>query len=377
MNHMRVTLYRDYKEEGWESMEVYADNLLRALHATGVGATFHSFTAFPGLSRKIAPKNKLIRYMFRFLINPVFGSKSQGDVNHIIDQANAHLLALLDPRKTIVTCHDLIVPYWVMHNVPQTYKKRIKRIGELWRIRFLKKAAKIIAVSQATKDDIVNTLGIAPQQIIVIPEGVDADFKKQISTRSQKEIAAFYTLPRRFILHVGTTHEYKNMEALLTLFAELRKNDKSLFLVKVGSPWSADQQAYIRRYSLEKFIFHLGFIDKKDLPTIYSLALALVHPSRTEGFGFTVLEAMAAGCPVIVSDIPALREMADDAAIYIQPDITKQDIRNVAAFLRSPARRADRGRRGRKRAARYSWRTCAQRTYHLYQEIYNRQKEHR
>ncbi|MFZ5534668.1 MAG: glycosyltransferase family 4 protein [Patescibacteria group bacterium] len=369
---MRVTLYRDYKEEGWESMEVYADNLHRSLTMRRKDLSVGEFTALPALSRIFAANNKFLRYFFRFVINPFFAKWHQGDVNHIIDQANAHLLYRLDPRKTVVTCHDLIVPYWVMHNVPQTYKKRIKRLGELWRIRFLKKAAKIIAVSQATKDDIVHTLGIDPGKIVVIHEGVDDFFKKRPDERDLRKAKIDLMLPRRYILHVGTTHEYKNMETLISLFASLRKKDKNLFLVKVGAPWTADQQVLIERLGLGNFIRHLGFITKRELPAVYRMAVALVHPSRTEGFGFTVLEAMASGCPVIVSDIPALRELVDTAGIYIHPLLTKKDIQRVASLLNSPPLLRTYRLRGHKRAVRYSWQNCARQTYGLYQEIVKR-----
>lgn len=367
---MRITIYRDYKEEGWESMEVYADNLRRSLAMSRKDLSVREFIALPLLSRIFARTNKIIRYFFRFFINPFFARWNQSDINHVIDQANAHLLGVLDPKRTIVTCHDLIVPYWVMRNVPQTYKKRIKRLGELWRIGFLKKAAKIITVSQATKDDVVRTLGIDPRKIVVIHEGVDDRFRKRPGQRDLNKAKSDLMLPHRYILHVGTTHEYKNMETLISLFASLRKKDKNLFLVKVGAPWTADQQALIDRLALGNSIHHLGFISKSALPAVYRMAVALVHPSRTEGFGFTVLEAMASGCPVVVSDIPALRELVDDAGIYIHPVLTRKDVQNVTSLLQSHSRLRTYRLRGYKRAARYSWQNCARQTYGLYQEVF-------
>lgn len=366
---MRITIYRDYKEEGWESMQVYADNLAGSLRRLNIKLQVDEFVAHPTLSQYVARNNKLFRYVFRFAVNPFFAPWHQGDVNHIIDQANAHLLTVLDPQKTIVTCHDLIVPYWIMQHVrPQTYKKQIKRIGELWRINFLKKAAKIVAVSQATKDEIVNTLDIHPDKIVVIPEGVDNAFAP-MSAGAVRHIRLRYTIPKRYVLHVGTTHEYKNMEGLIKAVSLLRKQDKSIKLVKVGAPWTKDQHRLISRLSLTPHIIHLGFVSKKDLPGIYAGALCLIHPSRTEGFGFTVLEAMATGCPVVVSDIPALREMVGSAGIFINPGITGPDINKIGLLLRSKAKRSFFRKRGLIRSRMYSWSRTATLTYGVYRDV--------
>ncbi|MBI5018952.1 glycosyltransferase family 4 protein [Candidatus Gottesmanbacteria bacterium] len=373
---MRVMIYRDYKEEGWESMQVYADNLATSLRRMTKKLRVDEFVAFPTLSQHLARDNKLFRYVFRFAVNPLFAPRHQGDVNHIIDQANAHLLAVLDPKKTIVTCHDLIVPYWVMHNVhPQTYKKRIKRIVELWRIGYLKKAARIIAVSHATKKEIIDTIGINPEKIAVVPEGVDEIFTAPLLAAELRSVRLRYALPERYVLHVGTTHEYKNMEGLLKAVAHLRRNDRSLKLVKVGTPWTRSQSRLIDKLLLAPHISHLGFVPKEDLPGIYASALSLIHPSYTEGFGFTVLEAMAAGCPVIVSDIPALREMAGAAGIYINPAITVSDIRRIYSAIHSSQKRARLKSLGRKRATYFSWSRTAKLTDAIYREVAAQQRK--
>lgn len=366
---MRITLYRDYKEEGWESMQVYADHLAASLRKINKRLQIDEFVAFPRLSRRIAQNSKLLRYVFRFAVNPLFANRHQGDVNHIIDQANAHLLAVLDPQKTIVTCHDLIVPYWIMQNVrPQTYKKRIKRIGELWRINFLRKAAKIIAVSQATKDELVGTLGIHPGKIVVIPEGVDKSFRPPEAV-ALRAIRSRYALPEKYVLNVGTTHEYKNMEGLIKAVSLLRRQDASIRMVKVGSPWTNDQRLLISRLSLDPYITHLGFVPKQDLSGIYAGALCLIHPSHTEGFGFTVLEAMATGCPVVVSAIPALQEMVGSSGIYIDPEITAPDIKKIGILLKSSQKRAALRSRGLIRSAAYSWMRTSMLTYGVYRDV--------
>lgn len=372
---MRISLFRDYKEEGWESMEVYADNLMQSLRSLYRNLKVYEVLSYPVLSRRFAGRNKLMRYVFRFCINPLFARLHQGEVNHIIDQANAHLLAILDPKRTVITCHDLIVPYWIMHHVrPQTYKKYIKRVGELWRISFLKKAAIIIAVSQSTKEDIQSTLGISPDKIIVVPEGVDKTFTTTPSVNALRQVRSLYSLPSRYVLHVGTTHEYKNMERLINVFSLLHKHDRNLILVKAGSPWTDKQRQLLQGASLEQHVHHIGFVPKEALPAVYAGALFLIHPSHTEGFGFTPLEAMAIGCPVVVSDIPALREIVGPAGIYIGTSLSTRIDDDVLQLLRSFSRRQIYKKLGKRRAALYTWDRTARLTHAVYRSLVQSQK---
>lgn len=368
---MKVTVFRDYKEEHWESMDVYADQLIAGLRRhENKEFTVREFLAFPGASSVLARDSKVLRYVFRFCINPLFARFVQGDINHVIDQANAHLLTVLDPRRTIVTCHDLIVPFWQMHNLfHPSVKKRLKRIFELWRIHFLQRAGKIIAVSNATKNDLVNTLHIQPEKIVVIPEGVDSIYKRISSKAELHRIAIKYKLPQKYILHVGTNYEYKNIQGLLRMFTYLNTKDRNLYLVKTGQAWTNDQLLMIHNMRLGQYIIHCGFVPKNDLPALYSQAQMLLQPSHTEGFGFTVLEAMACGCPVVVSNIPALRELVGEAGVYIEKEEFSKSRNLVFELLKQGQTRSKYCKKGIARAFLYTWDKTAGMTYQVYQEL--------
>lgn len=368
---MNVTIFRDYKEELWESMEVYADKLVNGLQKIkDKNLMLNEYVWGKRISSHFPKKvNKYIRYIFRYVMNPIGVLFQKSDVNHIIDQANVHLLSILDGKKTVVTCHDLIVPYWQIDNIPgNSIKKRCKRIIELWRIQYLRKAAKIIAVSQSTKNDLVSILKIPTNKVIVIPEGVDPAFQRQ-SGYLINVIKHRYHLPKKYLLHVGTNHEYKNIERLLKLFSQLITHDHDLYLVKVGQQWTKTQSQFIKDNSLDDKILHCGFVPRSDLPGIYSDAYALLQPSYTEGFGLTVLEAMACGCPVILSDIPAFKELVHDAGVYIHVYDNRTDIQRILTLLRQKNLRLSLIKKGFKQAALFSWEKTAKQTLNVYKEI--------
>ena len=370
---MKVIILRDYKEENWHSMEVYADELIRHLQLLHIpNMDIRNHVVLPGLSALFPADHKYMRQFFRYVVNPLGSRFLDGDVFHITDHANSQLIAALDPKKTVITCHDLTAPYWMMEHVPLTRKKKIRHAVERWRLGFLKRAAGIIAVSEATKRQMVDILKIPKSRITVIPEGVDKSFVRITDGTIIHDVSKRLRLPKKYILHVGTTYYNKNIEGLLKIFFGLAACNSSLFLVKSGDAWTHDQERMIERSGFSNRIRHVGFVSSQDLPALYSLAEALIHPSYAEGFGFTVLEAMACGCPVVVSDIPAMREMVSDAGLYINPQSEKNQVEKIRSFLSSHTERKVLVRRGYIRAAAYSWEKTAEKTYALYARIAKR-----
>jgi glycosyltransferase involved in cell wall biosynthesis len=370
---MKVLLLRDYKEEEWHSMDVYADNLIKYIQIKySDSIQIRDYVTLPNISSFFRAERKHMRHIFRYIINPIGLSLLSGDIFHITDQANAHLISMLDPRKTVVTCHDLIAPYWLEKNINRTIKKRIKFSIEKWRIDHLKRAAAIISVSESSKNEIVETLHIEPNKITVIPEGVEEIFSPIKNKLVIKNTIIRYKLPKKYILHVGMNFENKNIESLLKIFSYLSARDPSIYLVKVGQPWMQQQLDYINNYSLSDKVIHIGHIARSDLPTIYSLATLLIHPSHTEGFGFTVLEAMACGCPVVVSDIPALKELVGESGLYISPNVTSKDMKNIYDLLIDKQYRENLSNSGLTRSKLYKWQNCALQTMKVYRKIISR-----
>lgn len=367
---MNVVLLSDYKEENWHSMELYADRLQYYLtKLRNRDLLVNRFVSLPRLSSRFDSRHKYMRECFRYIINPIGVRFQRGDVFHITDHANAHLLAVVDQRRTIVTCHDLTSPYWMMRNVKITAKKRVRYAVERKRLGMMRRAARIIAVSDATKFELCNTLDIPVEKVIVIHEGVDRSFHPVTDQTVLGRIKRKYALPGKFFLNVGTTYYNKNMHGLLKFFSILSRIDQEAYLVKCGDPWTEDQQKVISSMSERDRILHLGFVPQRDLPPLYSQAQALVSLSKAEGFGFTPLEAMACGCPVVVSPVAAHAEVVGKAGMYLASPTDAVRIRTISRHLNSRNKRRMLRSAGLTRAKKFSWNTCARKTLAVYQDV--------
>ena len=213
---------------------------------------------------------------------------------------------------SIVTIHDLI-----FLRFPQYYNF-IDRL--IYRIKFkyaCKNADKIIAVSEQTKRDIIEFFRIAPDKIKVIYQSCAPEFKQSTSGREQ-EISEKYQLPEKFVLNVGSIEERKN---ILVVVKALKKVGENIHLVIVGkeTKYARQVKKYIAENGLETSIHILNNVPFTDLPTIYRLAHVFIYPSRFEGFGIPILEALQSGIPVIAATGSCLEEAGGPNSIYVDP----------------------------------------------------------
>jgi glycosyltransferase involved in cell wall biosynthesis len=207
--------------------------------------------------------------------------------------------------------------------------------------RSAKRAARVLAISERTKDDLVELYGLDPGKIVVTPLGVDPLFAPG-GERGD------------FLLFVGAIQERKDPRAAALAARELGRP-----LVVVGPAKDEALAAELRNLGAEL----RGYVAKEELARLYREAACLVFPSRYEGFGLPVVEAMASGTPVVATPDPAVREVADGAAVYAERDALAAGIRDALA------RRDELGRAGIERAARFSWAETARRTAGVYREV--------
>lgn len=257
----------------------------------------------------------------------------------------AHTLPIIRKPglKIIVTVHDLGSEYLPkMHQLKQRiYLSFIQRYQ-------LKTATKIIAVSKATKEDLVKKVSIDPKKIVVIYEGIDREkFKVDTKAASLKH----------YYLFVGTIQPRKNLERLMQAFS----NTTGANLVIAGLKGWLSEEIYTlpKKLGIEKRVKFLGRVEDKDLPALYSGALALVFPSLFEGFGLPILEAQACGCPVITSNISSMPEVAGDGALYVNPDSIEDIIRGIREI---GGIREKLIKNGFENVKRFSWEKCAKET---------------
>jgi glycosyltransferase involved in cell wall biosynthesis len=180
---------------------------------------------------------------------------------------------------------------------------------------------KIIAISQKTKDDIVELLGIDAAKIEVIYQSVDPTFSILQSLEQKEAVRSKYNLPERFLLNVGTIEARKN----LMLIAKALKHIDDMPLVVVGrtTKYLDEVKQYLTANQLTNRVIFLHNVTFADLPAVYKLASIFIYPSRYEGFGLPVLEALNSGVPVIAATGSCLEEAGGTHSLYINPDDEK------------------------------------------------------
>lgn len=270
----------------------------------------------------------------------------------------------------VVTIHDL----W-LERYPRYSKKLFgQRLSSFRTRRTIRRARRVIAVSQATARDLEALYGVPCEKISVVPNGVSEDWWPDAGS-DPAEVAASFGLPSaRFILFVGGAEPRKNHAALMDAFARWRMVGDSHCLVVVGNPHHriGDVDATARRFGIQSRVKVLGRVSGADLRRLYSCATVFVFPSIYEGFGMPVLEAMACGAPVITADTTALPEVVGDAALLVNPrdpDALAEAMRRV---IEDRELREDLRARGLARAAAFTWARAARQTLGVYREIVNR-----
>lgn len=352
---MRVTLFRAFPDAYRQSMTVYADRLLEHLRA--VMAPGESVAAY--LPPSVALHPRPARYWSQYVRYRRLAPAAQGDVSHVIDHAYAHLVHGLDARRAVVTVHDAIG----LGGGGAGPFRLVRRLN----VSGLRKAAAIICDSTATARRLLETVDCRPERIEVIPLGVDERFFSAGGAPPPQPAGP----PAFTILHVGHTRSYKNIPAVLRVVAMLgRSMGESVRLLKVGEALTPDQQRLVRELGLANRITHLGFVDDDRLPEAYRAADVLLFPSLDEGFGLPVLEAMAAGVPVVASNRGALPEVVGDAGILVDPEDPGGLAEGVAGVLGNPELRARLVAAGRRRARLYSWEATAAKTLEVYRRVH-------
>lgn len=276
-----------------------------------------------------------------------------------------HLTGFAAPVRAgfpvVLTVHDLIGILFASHFPP---------VARFYWSRYLpftlRFAARIIADSERTRADIVRLTQYPPDQIHVIPPGRDERFRPASDAEISSARAAL-NLPSRYFLFVGTLEPRKGIDTLIAAYAQIA-GELPHQLIIVGKPgwhWEA-LKAQTQLVGLEARIRLLNYVEEKYLPAIYTLAEALVFPSRYEGFGLPPLEAMACGTPVIASNSSSLPEVLGEAGLLVQPD----DVAGFAAAMRrltaEAALAAHLRERGLARAQMFTWERAARQAAAVY-----------
>jgi glycosyltransferase involved in cell wall biosynthesis len=271
--------------------------------------------------------------------------------------------------RGILTVHDLAFLLY-----PECAHEHLRAYLERTVPRSVARADFVVADSENTRNDVICLLGVPPEQVAVVPGGVDPAFQPVADPERHRALRARLGLDDEtpFILFVGVIEPRKNLVGLMDAFAILKSRQtlphKLLLVGRKG--WLCEGIVeHAERSPVREDIVFAGFVPDGDLATLYSAAQIFAFPSHYEGFGLPVLEAMACGTPVVASRASSLPEVVGDAGFQVDPDDSEQLAAALELLALNPNVRDDMRRRGLERAARFTWQASASRLLDVYRRV--------
>ena len=280
---------------------------------------------------------------------------------------------VISSAPVVVTIHDLIPLA-----VPGYHRSRQSALYSRLMRATCRRAGVIITVSEHSKRDIVRLLGIPEDQIRVTYEAADERFNAKPEPGEAERLRAAYSLPEKYLLYLGGAERRKNIETLIRAWAAAGAPRREGIKLVVVADFPRPDRLYldipklIEESSVQQDVLVLRIVDEADKPALYRGAVAFCFPSRYEGFGLPILEAMACGTPVLSSDATSLPEVAGDAALLLPPDDVSSWAEAIVQVCSSEAERKRLGEAGPGRAARFSWRQTAAETVTVYRGLLER-----
>lgn len=278
------------------------------------------------------------------------------------------------PKNSVVTVHDL-TPLVFPNNFPAGIRGKIK-----WQLQKnkLRRASAIITDSITSKNDIAKFTGISASKIEAIYLAASEEFKPLGNGKWEKELREKYNLPEKFVLYVGDATWNKNLPNMIKAVTEAK-----VPLVIVGSafknedidksnPWTSDLSQAQALAKANPNIISVGFVPTTDLIKFYCSAQALLMPSRYEGFGLPIVEAMQSGCPVITSERASIKEIAGDSVIYVDPDDITSIKEAVSKVFKDNELAKNLSKNGLERAKIFTWEKTATNTMEVYNRVYTK-----
>jgi alpha-1,3-rhamnosyl/mannosyltransferase len=303
-----------------------------------------------------------------------FAPAQQWRVRSILKRSHAalyhsayYLMPYAPGVPSVVTCYDLIPLIY-----PQYFSALQRVIFRTAHWLALRTARVTLAISAATKSDLVRFFHIDPQRIVVTPLAAAAHF--QPPSRSEIDrVRQQYALPPRYVLYFGSNKPHKNVPRLVEAFARLGIGDRgSEIRLVVAGQWDArypEAKHAAERLGLQDAVRFIGPVKDAELPGLYGGAELFVFPSEYEGFGLPVLEALACGAPVVCGNRSSLPEVAGDAALLCDPRDVNSLAEAIEQVLTDRDVRSTLAQHSVRRAAQFSWEQTAQQTLRVYRSV--------
>jgi len=366
---LRVAILHNYRDEQQPSMRLYAEHLGDALvrRRVSVLRVRPPVVVPPEWRARSAAWNKVDAYVGRFAVYPRLVQDLPADVVHVVDHGQGYLVASVNPRRTVVTCHDVILLALAAGRIGSA---RVPQVAlELLRVSLecMKAAAVVVADSSRTKRDLVEFIQLDPAKVVVIHPGLNQTFAPD-AARGAELRRRLGLGTSKLILQIGRGF-YKNVPTVLRVLRRLRDDGVDVQVVRVGPNLGGEERALADRLGVRSQVIEIGAFADADLPALYNAVDVLLFPSLYEGFGWPPLEAMASGTPVVCSRAGSLDEVVDDAALTADPEDVDTLTWHVASVLSDATVREGLVQRGLAHASRFSWDRAADQMIDLYHSV--------
>lgn len=270
------------------------------------------------------------------------------------------------PDRSIVTIYDAR-----FLRFPETYPRAraaFLRLAVPWSLR---RATCVVTISEFTRRELVELLGLDPASIRVTLLAPRPEFRPESDPARLASVRERYRLPPRFILSTSTLEPRKNLPRVVEAFAELRTRGVAESLVLAGARYfgTRDLERAIARHNLGGAVHLPGYVEDGDMAALYSLAQVFIYPSLYEGFGIPPLEAMACGTPVVASNTTSIPEVVGEASCPINPTDVGSIAAGLARVLRDSAYAESLREKGFRRAREFTWERTARETLSVYREV--------
>jgi glycosyltransferase involved in cell wall biosynthesis len=341
-------------------------HLRRGAGSDSIG-TFPFFTRIGELDHERSMVGALATWTALGLLHGLNGSRLPWTIPGL-DLFHASHHCLNPPRKArlTTTVHDMTC--WLTPALHSRANVQVtRRFGE----RILRRADGIIAVSESTRRDLLGILDLDPERVETIYPGVPESFFS-VTAADVHRVREKHGLSRPYALFCGTIEPRKNIPGLLAAYGQLSPSTRAEYELVLAGPMGWAGRGTVEKIRSAAGVRSLGYVPETDLPGITAGAAVLAYPSFYEGFGFPVAQAMAAGVPVVTSDLSSLPEIAGGAALLIDPQSTVELRDALEKLLASPSLRERLGGAGRLRARQFRWKVTARKSLEWFHHVAGR-----
>ncbi|MGE5140147.1 MAG: glycosyltransferase family 4 protein [Rudaea sp.] len=342
---------------------IYTENLVGALRAFAHGVDILELG--DGASADQRTDARILREQF---VLPRLARRSGADLLHLTGFAGPFRA----PCPVILNAHDLIGALF-----PENFPPASRLYWGRYLPFSLRFATRLIVLSEQTRRDVIRIAGVPAERIAVIAPGRDERFRPIADRARLEETRRRLGLPAEFILFVSTLEPRKGIDTLIGAFSQIASQTGHDLVLAGRKGWYAEQfAAQVRRLGLEKRVHFAEYVAAEDLPRIYNMASVFVLPSRYEGFGLPVLEALSCGTPVICSNASSLPEVVGTAGILVPPGDISGFAEAILGVLNDAEQSAGLRTRGLSRASEFSWSRAAEQTAELYRSVQEQRDAH-